>query len=70
MALLVLPEVVTWKLGLNARLAQLEAWNGSLTATVTSSAGLMKFCPDPMMLAPSVRGLQLVGFIVKLARSM
>ncbi len=38
----VLPEVETSNAGLNARFAQLAAWNGSLTNTGTSSAGFVK----------------------------
>ena len=69
-SLLVFPLVVTVKVGLNSRVAQLAAWKGSLTVTGMSLEGSLKLAPDPITLEVNVVGVQLVGFSAKLGRSM
>jgi hypothetical protein len=65
----VLPEVETVKPGLNASVAQLAAWKGSVTLAVIS-AGLVKGAAEPLITEVRVNGSQLVGFSVNWERSM
>ena len=56
--------------GLNWRFWQFASWKESFVVAGVLSAGLVGSAPPPMTVAEKVIGLQLVGLIMKLLRSM